>query len=271
MSPQLGPRTEKRDSFTRLLGHLMKGTEKGCVMTVDVPTDGLEAIPQSYEKLVFDRAFYAADNSRDEHWLHPYNYLTPREAAFLLRGLDPGALYAAGVVEVERAEKLERIFVGHSKKHPADRSWRDWHAVAREIKADYDKRFDYFFEVEHPATGTVAVESTQTQTVQTQAATPSASTKAAGSVVNADGWTVRKPRRFTAYAVPLHRFLVSAHREGKPRPTARDVVEEWRVNRPAEIAQVMADSIDYYDSKGDTKAADLEAIRKAIGRMTSAR
>lgn len=32
MTPQLGPRTEKRDSFTRLLGHLMKGTEKGCVM-----------------------------------------------------------------------------------------------------------------------------------------------------------------------------------------------------------------------------------------------
>lgn len=29
-SPQLGPRTEERDTFTRLLGHPLKGTEKGC-------------------------------------------------------------------------------------------------------------------------------------------------------------------------------------------------------------------------------------------------
>ena len=27
---QLGPRTEKRDTFTRLLGHLLKGAGKGC-------------------------------------------------------------------------------------------------------------------------------------------------------------------------------------------------------------------------------------------------
>jgi len=34
---------------------------------------------------------------------------------------------------------------------------------------------------------------------------------------------------------------------------------------------VLTDGIDYYDNKGDTKFADLEAIRKAIDRMTSAR
>lgn len=28
--PQLGPRTEERETFTRLLGLPMKGTEKGC-------------------------------------------------------------------------------------------------------------------------------------------------------------------------------------------------------------------------------------------------
>lgn len=28
--PQLGPRTEERETFTRLLGRLLKGTEKGC-------------------------------------------------------------------------------------------------------------------------------------------------------------------------------------------------------------------------------------------------
>lgn len=249
-------------------------------MTVVVPTDGLEVIPQSYLDLLTFRRIYGAD-THDDHWLG-LGSVSLRDAAYLLCGLDPIEVpklhsepnvptIVVGKENNERVSLLSKRLRDRTKVPPARRSWRDWHAVARKIGADYHKGFDYFFEVEHPATGTVAVESTQTQTVQTQAATPSASTKAAGSVVNADGWTVRKPTRFTAYAVPLHRFLVSAHREGKPRPTARDVVEEWRVNRPAEIAQVMADSIDYYDSKGDTKAADLEAIRKAIGRMTSAR
>lgn len=85
------------------------------------------------------------------------------------------------------------------------------------------------------------------------------------------GWAVNKPRRYHGYSNPLYRFLAAAHREGEPRPTGRDVLEEWRANKPAEIAQVLTDGIDYYDNKGDTKFADLEAIRKAIDRMTSAR
>lgn len=228
------------------------------------------AEPQSYLDLLTLRAFYGAD-THDDHWLHPYNYLMPGDAAWLLCGCDP-LVPVCDAALTKRAGNLETLLSNYGKDHPADRTWRDWHAVAREIEADYDAGFDYFFdEVVRPSTGLAAVESTQTQTVQPQAATPSASPKVVGSAVNAVGWTVRKPTRFTSYAAPLHRFLVSAHREGKPRPTARDVVEEWSVNRPAEIAKVMADSIDYYNSKGDTKAADLEAIRKAIGRMTSAR
>ena len=53
--------------------------------------------------------------------------------------------------------------------------------------------------------------------------------------------------------------------------SAEDVVEAWRNNAPAEIAKVLPDGFDYYDAKGNTKTADLEAIRKAIGRMTIAR
>lgn len=100
---------------------------------------------------------------------------------------------------------------------------------------------------------------------------PDSARDAARSASEAQTWTVRKPERFTPYSAPLFRFLSAAHREGQPRPTARDVIEAWRVNPPSEVAKVMADSIDYYDSNGDTKAADLEALRKAIGRMTSAR
>ncbi len=84
-------------------------------------------------------------------------------------------------------------------------------------------------------------------------------------------WTVRKPQRFPGYAAPLYRFLVEAHREGSPRPKARDVVEAWRSNPPAEIAKMLADGFDYYNAEGDTESANLEAIRKAIDRMTAGR
>ena len=93
----------------------------------------------------------------------------------------------------------------------------------------------------------------------------------AGGVSGAPAWVVTRPQRYRGYASPLYRFLSAAHSQGKPRPSARDVIEEWRARQPAEIAQVMPDGVNYYDSKGNTKAADLEAIRKAIDRMTSAR
>lgn len=93
----------------------------------------------------------------------------------------------------------------------------------------------------------------------------------AESASGATTWAVTKPQRYHGYSSPLHRFLAAAQREGKPRPSARDAVEEWRTNPPAEIAQVLPDGINYYDSKGNTRPADIEAIRKAIDRMTRAR
>lgn len=93
----------------------------------------------------------------------------------------------------------------------------------------------------------------------------------ADSAREAPDWTLRKPQRYNGYTSPLHRLLAAAHRDGKPCPSARDVVEAWRNNAPAEIAKVLPDGVDYYDANGDTKTVDLEAIRKAIGRMTSAR
>lgn len=100
---------------------------------------------------------------------------------------------------------------------------------------------------------------------------PHAAPTLADGASNAPKWTVKKPLRYTGYAAPLHRFLAAAHRDGKQRPTARDVVDAWRIETPVEIAKLLPDGFDYYDAKGNTKTADLEAIRKAIGRMTSAR
>ena len=102
-------------------------------------------------------------------------------------------------------------------------------------------------------------------------AEPQAAPVVADSASTAPDWTVSKPQRYNGYTAPLHRLLAAAHRDGNPCPTARDVVKAWRNNAPAEIAKVLPDGFDYYDAKGNTKTADLEAIRKAIGRMTIAR
>ena len=90
------------------------------------------------------------------------------------------------------------------------------------------------------------------------------------SVGISDGaaWKLTKPQKPQGYGRPLYDLLKTAHIAEKPRPTARDVLESWRVKKPVEVAQVLADSLDYYDVKGNTKPASLELIRKVIGRMT---
>lgn len=88
---------------------------------------------------------------------------------------------------------------------------------------------------------------------------------------NALAWKVVRPLRFRGYNHALYKFLVAEHRAGKQRPTARDVLEAWRADKPAEIEKVLSDSFDYYDVEGNTKVANLGGLRKAIYRMTRAR
>lgn len=97
---------------------------------------------------------------------------------------------------------------------------------------------------------------------------PATTPEVTGSAINAQAWAIVRPQRFHGYNAPLLRLIAAAHHEGKPRPTARDVLEAWHADTPAEIAKVLPDGFDYYDAKGDTKTADLEAIRKAIARLT---
>ncbi len=84
-------------------------------------------------------------------------------------------------------------------------------------------------------------------------------------------WSVNKNKRFTGYNVPLHALLIAAHREGRPRPKAHDVLEAWRICLPPEIAKVLPDGFDYYNNTGNTNNADIPAIREAIRRMTKTR
>lgn len=95
--------------------------------------------------------------------------------------------------------------------------------------------------------------------------------QALSSIARSPIWAVIKPQRFPGYRAPLYRFLSDAHRAGKSCPKAREVLDAWRESKPPEIEQVLSDGVNYYDSEGNVKAADLNAIRQAIKRLTSVR
>ena len=87
-------------------------------------------------------------------------------------------------------------------------------------------------------------------------------------LATAPAWSLKKPIRFQGYGKPLYDFLKAAHAAGKPCPKGRDLLDAWKTKRPLDVVEVTDNGLKYYDAKGSTKPADLEAIRKAIGRMT---
>jgi hypothetical protein len=83
-------------------------------------------------------------------------------------------------------------------------------------------------------------------------------------------WKPKKPKgTFRGYGRPLYALLLEASRAGKAIPTASDVLATWKENTPPEVTKVMVNSIEYWSANGVVKEAGLDAIRKAIGRMTT--
>lgn len=82
-------------------------------------------------------------------------------------------------------------------------------------------------------------------------------------------WTVNRPSIFKCYGKPLYELLTTQCDAGKPRPTAHEVLEAWRVNPPTKIFEVMDAAVKYETANGTVKEAGLDAIRKAIVRMTA--
>lgn len=87
--------------------------------------------------------------------------------------------------------------------------------------------------------------------------------------VDRPGWRLRTQQRFQGYSFPLYKFLKAAHAAGAAKPTARDVLDAFRVTTPPEIAQVNVDGLIFYDASGNTKEASLAAIAETIRRMTA--
>jgi len=88
--------------------------------------------------------------------------------------------------------------------------------------------------------------------------------KAAGQ-----SWKVVKPKHFRGYGQPLYELLAEANRAGNKRPTAADVLTAWRANKPPQVFKVLLDSLEYWSANGEIEEASLDAVRKAIGRMTA--
>lgn len=88
--------------------------------------------------------------------------------------------------------------------------------------------------------------------------------------VTAVSWKLPKPKALRGYGVALYEFLKQAYADKHSLPTARDVLDAWRCNRPSGcITEVMENGVKYENGEGTVKEANLEAIRKAISRMTT--
>lgn len=82
-------------------------------------------------------------------------------------------------------------------------------------------------------------------------------------------WSLKEPRRYQGYGRPLYRTLKAAYDSGSPKPGAQDVLDMWRQHRHDDIAEVLEGEFKYLDSKHNIQTADLDALKKAIDRMTA--
>lgn len=82
-------------------------------------------------------------------------------------------------------------------------------------------------------------------------------------------WKLKTPKRFQDYGKPLYDVMKAAYDAGLPLPSARYVLDAFAKEKPLGISKVMFDSMDYLNSNGEEETANVDAIRKAIGRLIS--
>lgn len=84
---------------------------------------------------------------------------------------------------------------------------------------------------------------------------------------SAPDWMLRKSKRPQGYSEALYDKLKKAHDAGLPRPTPLDLLDAFFREPHIDVTVVENEGLKYTAGKG-TKIASLDAIRKAIGRMT---
>lgn len=107
----------------------------------------------------------------------------------------------------------------------------------------------------------------ETLLVSRTAETSQASTTSVGNM----DWALQKPSRYQGYRRPLYLVLKEAHDAGLAQPTARDVLDAFKLKLklPSEIIEVMHDGLNYYDTLGNSKSASLRDISKTITRLVA--
>lgn len=87
--------------------------------------------------------------------------------------------------------------------------------------------------------------------------------------VSATDWDLFEPERDDGLQAALYATLKRAKEARRARPTARQVIGEWLIERPPQVIEVLPDEVKFIDSSPTGQgSANLEALRKRIGRLT---
>jgi hypothetical protein len=166
------------------------------------------------------------------------------------------AEYTAGWDDFEKVDELKA-------EHSQVKLWADDSAQHKAEKSIVLKR------IEAEIAALTGGKPAPAQTAETTESTPVVTVSDdSAPQTTAPVWSLKRPQRFQGYGKPLYDFLKAAHIAGHRRPNARDLLDSWKSKPPPDVAEVTNNGLKYYDVQGNTKPADLEAIRKAIGRMT---
>ena len=222
------------------------------------------------------------------YWAHQITTWSAAEAARLMSALDPDIFITFNErpgtddpsLHCQKAGKIQRLAEREGIVNATPSEWLAW-AVEKGIHVHAGLRI----EVEHLPTERLHISETLTLTPapESESTLLTQSHDALGGLPDADdvmtptveplhddpGWSLTKPERYQGYGKPMYDLLKAAHIAVQPRPKARDVLDAWKKNPPPDVTEVMADGIKYLDANGNTKTADLDAIRATINRMTS--
>ncbi len=215
------------------------------------------------------------------YWVHQMPILSSSEAARLMSALDPDKFHGPDsrpgrdnpYQHYIKAENIQRLAEREGMASATPSAWLAW-AIERQIKVCDLFRIEVerlsSAQTEHGPPAVLAGAPGDAQGKATEAPAGGAGTAAPSPVLAVvPEWSLTEPERYQGYGKPMYDLLKAAHIAFQPRPKARDVLDAWKKNPPLEVTEVMADGIKYLDANGNTKTADLDAIRATINRMTT--
>lgn len=82
-------------------------------------------------------------------------------------------------------------------------------------------------------------------------------------------WTLRKLKRQNTLANMIYKTLKEELNAGHPMPKARDLMEMIKKNKYPEFVELLDAEIKYYDSNGNIKTANINAVAIRIKRITT--